>query len=235
MNRYSKIALGLVAMATAFAANAQKAGDDVIGFGVAKITQRITVETMTSTVPSITSQVSGATAETSGATTLTASWLHMYTNNLATEFTLGLPPRIKMDITTPATNTTHADAAAADVYTPALVGKYLFSVFEGKLRPYVGAGVSYVSFKNVAVNTADTTIKTLAVTSAQLDDAWAPVYNLGAIYNFNDRWSLNASVAYIPIMTKLTTVGSAATGYARTSGAIRFDTTDYVVRLGYRF
>jgi outer membrane protein len=58
-----------------------------------------------------------------------------------------------------------------------------------------------------------------------------PVYNAGAIYNIDDKWSINGSVSYLPIKTTATFVGSGAV----TTGDAKLNTTDYVIRLGYRF
>jgi outer membrane protein len=247
MNFYSKTAIGLAALAIAGAASAQKAGDDVFSLGVAVITQDISVGTLTSTGGAassvVTSNLVGANASTSGATTLSASWLHMFTNNIATELTLGAPPRIKMNINTPSGNSlnskTHDGAAEADVLTPALVAKYLFNTPADKFRPYAGLGVSYISFQNVTANGGSSgaalDVTHLAGNGAKLDDSWAPVYNLGMIYNINDRWSINGSISYIPIETKLTMTGNPTSTYGTTSGTIKFNTTDYVVRVGYKF
>jgi outer membrane protein len=57
------------------------------------------------------------------------------------------------------------------------------------------------------------------------------VYNAGVIYNLDERWSVNASVSYLPITTTATFVGSGATS----TGGVKINTTDYVIRMGYRF
>ena len=71
----------------------------------------------------------------------------------------------------------------------------------------------------------------MAGTSASLSASWAPVYNAGVIYNIDDKWSINASISYIPIKTTATFIGSGAV----TSGDLTINPTDYVIRLGYRF
>jgi outer membrane protein len=241
MNRYSKLTIGLAALATATFASAQKSGDDVVSVGVAVITQDISVGKLTSTggaaSAAVTSALASSSASTPGATTISTSWLHMFTNNIATELTLGLPPRLKLDFKIPngaagGLSTSQPGAAEADVLTPALVAKYLFNTPVDKLRPYVGLGASYVVFQNITTSSG---VSKVAGGGAKLDDTWAPVYNLGVIYNFSERWSLNASVSYIPIETKITMVGSPASTYGTTTGTAKFNTTDYVLRVGYRF
>jgi outer membrane protein len=61
--------------------------------------------------------------------------------------------------------------------------------------------------------------------------SWAPVYNAGLIYNINERLSVNASVSYSPLKTTATFVGSGTT----TTGRLKLNPVDYVVRLGYKF
>ena len=62
------------------------------------------------------------------------------------------------------------------------------------------------------------------------------MYNAGVIYNIDDRWSINGSVTYIPITTTATFSGpGVGAGAAVTTGDLKLNTTDYVVRLGYRF
>jgi outer membrane protein len=99
------------------------------------------------------------------------------------------------------------------------------------VRPYLGLGVTHVSFRNVKANTSDPLVARLAGTSASLSSSWAPVYNAGLIYNINERFSVNASVSYIPIKTTATFVGSGTT----TTGRLKLNPLDYVVRIGYKF
>ena len=121
--------------------------------------------------------------------------------------------------------------AKMKIWTPAAVGKYFFGTTNDKWRPYVGFGVSRVSFHNVEINRNDSTVLAMAGTSAAFSSSWVPVYNAGAIYNIDDKWSINGSVSYLPIKTTATFVGSGAV----TTGDAKLNTTDYVIRLGYRF
>ena len=249
MNLYSKTAIGAAVMALASVASAQKAGDNVLSLGVAVITQDINLGTLTSNggVASsvLTNGLKGATASTSGATTVSLGWMHMFTDNIATDVTLGIPPRLKVNLSTPngPANTfqsaSHDDAADADILAPAIVGKYLFNSPSDKFRPYVGLGVAYISFQNISVNggslNAPQDVSHLAGSGAKLDDSWAPVYKIGMIYNIDDHWSINGSVSYVPIETKLTMTGSSSAVYGTTTGTVKLNTTDAAVSIGYRF
>lgn len=211
---------------------AQKAGDTILGLGVAVIAPRESLGPVSSTGPAagpFSAATAGATASIDSVATVSVSVLHMFTDHLATELTLGVPPRVDIDVQL--RSGSHPGAASARELTPALVGKFLFQSPADKWRPYVGLGVTYATFRKVRINRSDPLVVQLAGTSASLSSSWAPVYNVGLIYNINERLSINASVSYIPLKTTATLVGSGTTSTAR----LKLNPVDYVVRLGYKF
>jgi len=231
MTSISKIALACAALVATSGALAQKAGDNIISAGVASINPNASLGTMTSTSPTFQGALTGATANVGSTTTVSLGWLHMYSDNIGAEFTIGVPPKLTVDLNTPATSATHPGAATAKALTPTAIAKYFFNTPSDKVRPYLGLGVTHVSFQSITANTADATVNAMAGTSASLSSSWAPVYNAGVIYNIDDKWSINGSVSYMPIKTTATFVGSGAT----TSGDLKINPTDYVIRLGYKF
>jgi outer membrane protein len=211
---------------------AQKAGDTILGLGVAVIAPRESLGPVTSTGPAapvFNAATAGATASIDSVATVSLSVLYMFTDDIAAELTLGVPPRLDLDVEL--RSGPHPGAASARELTPALVGKYLFRTPADKVRPYLGLGVTHASFKHVRINRSDPLVVRLAGTSASLSSSWAPVYNAGLIYNINERLSINASVSYIPLKTTATFVGSGTTSTAR----LKLNPVDYVVRLGYKF
>jgi outer membrane protein len=231
MTSITKIAVACAALVAASGAFAQKAGDDIISAGIASINPNASLGTMTSTSPTFQGALTGATANIGSTTTVSLGWLHMYSDNIGAEFTIGIPPKLTVDLNTPATSATHPGAATAKALTPTAIAKYFFNTPADKVRPYLGLGVTHVSFQSITANTADATVNAMAGTSASLSSSWAPVYNAGVIYNIDEKWSVNGSVAYMPIKTTATFVGSGAT----TSGDLKINPTDYVIRLGYKF
>jgi outer membrane protein len=160
----------------------------------------------------------------------------MYSDNLGAELTLGVPPKLTLDIATPnGTLKTHPAGASAKALTPAVVAKYFFNTPADKVRPYLGLGASYVSFRSVQANTADPEVNAFAGNGASLSSSWAPVYNAGMVYNIDEKWSINGSVSYIPIKTTVTFNGKGAGAGVTTTGDLKLNTTDYVIRVGYRF
>jgi outer membrane protein len=229
----SKIALACAALVAASGAFAQKAGDDIISTGVAFINTDASVGTLTHSNAGLTPRLVGTSAVISNESTVTFGWLHMYSDNIGAEFTLGIPPTVTQDLTTPNTPAiglpaNHPAAAKLDIWTPTAIGKYFFGSANDQWRPYLGLGVSRVSFHNIKT---DPGVSTLAGVSANLSSSWAPVYNAGVVYNIDAKWSVSGSVSYIPVTTTATFVGSTGT----TTGDIKLKATDYVVKMGYRF
>lgn len=226
----------LLALASITAAHAQKAGDTIVAIGAARVAPSISLGPLTTVGPladTFNGVTSGATASAGYAETLSFSVLQMFTNNVAVEFSLGVPPTINLDVRL--SSTVLPRAAKADVLTPAAVVKYLFNSPADKWRPYVGLGLTYASFDKVTADTTNATVNALGGTSASLSSSWAPVYSLGFIYNFTERLSLNALVAYIPLKSDVTFVGPGLSGPITTTGSLELNPTDYVVRIGYKF
>ena len=235
-----KTVLACAALVAASSSFAQKAGDNIVSLGLASVNPDVKVGKLSSTgaaaAPVLQAKLVDASATADGVTTLSASWLHMYSDNIGAELTIDVPPKLTLDIATPnGTLKTHPGGATAKTLTPAAVAKYFFNTPADKVRPYLGVGVSYVSFRSVEANLADAEVRAFAGSGASLSSSWAPVYNAGVIYNIDDKWSINGSVSYIPIKTTVTFAGSGAGAGVTTTGDLKLNTTDYVVRLGYRF
>lgn len=217
---------------------ALQAGDDIVSVGVAAIHPDASLGTLTSTGPLATAfnaATAGASADVSREATVSVSWLHLFTDRLGVEFTLGVPPKHEVDLRTPspfAAAPNHPRAATLRTWTPAAVGKWFFGDAGQRMRPYLGLGVSHVSFHEVDINRGDTTVVQLAGEDASARSKWTPVYNAGLLWEFDPRWSLSGSVAYLPIRTEVEFVGASGT---RTQGDLKLNTTDWVLRLGYRF
>ena len=242
MNQIIKYAVASLLVAGASSAYAQKAGDFILGAGGALIVPNASVGTLTSTSASPASaaafnaQLSGASASVDNANTFVLSGLYMWTDNIATELTIGVPPKLTVNLDTPnGTAKTHPAAATARVYNPALVAKYLFNSPTDTLRPYLGLGLTYVSFTDVTPNVADSVVKALASTSSSLSSSVAPVFNAGILYNIDSRWSINASISYVPLKTDATLVGPGLGVPVTTTGTLTINPVDYVVRVGYKF
>ncbi|MEY5099785.1 MAG: hypothetical protein RJA36_2504 [Pseudomonadota bacterium] len=228
MRKFLQSPFLVAALLATTTASAQQAGDNVLSIGLASINPNANLGPLTNT-GGLTALLSGATAHVSSETTVSFGWLHMFTDQLGVEATIGLPPRVNQGLNAAGAN--HPDAARFDVWTPTVVGKYFFGTPQDAWRPYLGLGVSHASFHDIRTNPNDPTIRTLSGTSAKLSSSFTPLYNAGLVYRIDDRWSLNGSVSYLPIRTDATFAGAGGT----TTGRAKLDTIDYVIRLGYRF
>jgi outer membrane protein len=242
MNKFLKTTLAMALAAMALGASAQKAGDNILSVGYASINPDAQLGTVTSTSASapsaaaFTASLKDATASVGSQSTVSFGWLHMYTDNVGAELTLGIPPEFTQDLNTPnGAAKTHPAAATLKILTPAAVAKYFFGTAKDQWRPYVGLGLSHVTFSSIATNKSDATVQALAGTSASFSSSWVPVYNAGMVYNIDDKWSVNGSVAYLPVRTTATFVGPGQGVSVTSSGDVKLGTTDFVIRLGYRY
>ena len=229
-----KFAFASIIVGLSSSASAQKAGDFIAGVGGALIVPNASISNISSTSPTYNALLKDASASIGSSSTVVFSGLYMWTDNIATELTLGIPPTMTVDLTTPnGTSVNHNGAATAKALTPSLVAKYLFNSPGETWRPYLGLGVTYASFTNVEVNKSDYMVNVLAGTSASLSSSWAPVFNVGTIFNIDDKWSINASISYVPLKTDATFV--ILTGNQTTTGTLTINPVEYVIRLGYKF
>ena len=248
MKSIAKIAAACAFLVAATGAFAQKAGDNIVSVGLAYVSPDTNIGQLVSTGSGGASNVvaplfNTANAGTSGSiaskTTVSASWLHMYSDNIGVELSLGIPPKLTLDLQR-ANGTTEQGAATVKSLTPAVIAKYFFNTPQDKIRPYLGLGVSHVSFKDVSPSAA-ASIQALAGNGASLESTWAPVYNAGVVYNIDEKWSVIGSVAYLPIRTTATFLGKtgpipqAPANGVTTKSDVGLDTMDYVIRVGYRF
>ena len=221
-------------------ASAQKAGDLIFSVGAAYIKPNASLGPLSSTSPTFTSVLNGATASISGISTMTLGGLYMFTDQIAAEVTIGIPPKMTVDMVAPGAvalgqPTSHPGAASAKEFNPSIVAKYMFNNPGDNFRPYVGLGVTNTTFQSVTANTSDATVALLAGTSASLSSATAPIYNAGVIYNIDAKWSINGSVSYVPIKTDVTFVGAGQGAGVTTKGTLTLNPWDYVIRVGYKF
>lgn len=217
-------------MLVASAAFAQKAGDTIMNIGLASVKPSASLGVMNSDFAPFTAALSGAKASIDRTNTLALSFLHMYSDNMGVDVSVGVPPKLTVDLNVPGVGTMPA-AATAKGLMPALVGKYFYNTREDKFRPFAGLGITYASFSSVKVDTSNPLVNTLAGTSASLSSSWAPVYTAGMVYNIDEKLSITGSVTYIPLQTTIKFVGSGAT----TSGALKLNPTVYMLSAGYKF
>jgi outer membrane protein len=84
---------------------------------------------------------------------------------------------------------------------PTLTLQYHFNP-NGRLRPYAGVGVNYTIF--YSEDASDSLINAVGPTAIDVDDSVGVAFQVGADFQLNERWFLNADVKYIQIDTTAT-------------------------------
>ena len=249
--QFALAAVSLAAASVSSAAFAQKAGDVTIYVGGAYIMPSGSNVTGLSTdgpatnpyqasvLSQYNSQVSKVGASVDNSAAFIVSAFYMFTDHIGAELTLGAPVLMKVTTTDPAGS--YTNAANARAAFPSLVAKWVFNDPGDAWRPYLGVGVNYTYFNDVTANLDYPNVRSLANAGAALSSSWNPVLNGGVIYNFNDNWSLNAGVSWVPLSSTATfssnvpSFGPYAGGTYTTSGKLNINPFDITLKIGYRF
>lgn len=218
------IALAALAVLSSASAFAQKAGDWQVGGGWMNLSPQDSSSPLKFTSP-VQAEVPGSGASISSANTLGLNVTYFVDSHWAVEGVLGVPP--KFDLNGTGTLAGAGKLGEARQWSPALLAKYYFNDGAAKFRPFGGLGVTYVRYSDVKLtgDLQDTVNHSLGLpagattTSADLSDSWAPVFNVGAGYQFDEHWGVALSVSYIPLKTKATLTTSTAAGTVATSEA----------------
>ncbi len=224
-------------------AMAQQAGDWVLGAGWLHFAPQDSSEGLNLTSP-VNMHVPGSDAKVSSSDTLGLSAMYFLDSHWAVEGVLGVPPKFKLEGA--GSLAPVGELGEARQWSPTLLGKYYFNEGNAAFRPYVGLGVTYVWYSDVELtpgmqNAMGGLLRRppgSTVTSAKLDSSFAPVFNIGAAYQFDKHWGVSASVSYIPLKTtaKLTTTSAATGAQLGTSEAsLKLNPIVPYVAVTYRF
>jgi outer membrane protein len=229
-----KILAVSVLAACAMPAFAQSAGSNIVGIGWFHLAPRDSSEGLTTQgryQPDAHSSVSNAD-------TLGLTFTHFLTDNMAVTADLGIPPTF--DLTGTGTLARYGYIGSAKQWSPAVVAKYYFGESSSKFRPFLGAGLSYTRYTDVTLSSTFQNVASggSGTANASLSDSWAPVLNAGASYKFNEKWSLNLSVSYIPLKTDAVITGhpsAAPSMNVISTTSIKLNPVVTLLSLGYKF
>ncbi|QRX81143.1 OmpW family protein [Glaciimonas sp. PAMC28666] len=155
---------------------------------------------------------------------------HFVTDHIAVTSVAGLPPRFDIygsgTVTTPGVlgaavppvvlnKAGNNPVANVMQWSPTLLFQYYFRDPKATFRPYLGAGVSYNFFTHVKLNdnfTQDlkntggylafvSTGSNATTVQAKATSSFRPVLNGGLSIAFDDNWSGNLGVSYLPLQT----------------------------------
>ncbi len=140
----------------------------------------------------------GGTVGVENAVVPELDFTYFVTDNIGAELILATSPH---DLVGEGTLAGLGEVADVMVLPPTLTLQYHFNP-NGKLRPYAGVGVNYTIF--YSEDASDSLVNAVGPTAVDVDDTVGVAFQLGADYDLNDRWFLNADVKYIQIDTTAT-------------------------------
>jgi len=224
--------------------------------------------TTTSALGLGTYQSPGTDVKVSNANTLSVTFTHFFDDNWAGTFVGGVPPKFNLygsgnviapipvlgsltliNLGLPQNN----PVATVREWSPAVQVEYHFGTAQNKLRPFVGAGVSYNFFTNLRlnsnfVNAMQNLGRTLQLgmgqiptgpgrVTAESSSSWTPTATIGASYEVAKNVFATASVSYLPLKTTSTINIYSQQGQllATNKTDIKVDPLVFGLNLGYKF
>jgi len=158
------------------------------------------------------------------------NFVYFYDNNWAIELLAATPFTHKVTIQDPNSVLGVDGAKLAEVsqLPPTISALYYFDT-SSKFKPYVGAGINYTIFFDEEF---ESTPESLGLTDLELDGSFGLSFQVGADYQINDKWHVNASARYISIESEATfDVAGDNIGKAN----VDVDPMVYSIMLGYKF
>jgi outer membrane protein len=234
-------ALPVALMATfAASASAQKAGDNLINVGVFHIHTIDSSKPVKVTSP-MQQTLDGSGSTVGDATTLGIAYTRFLTDNISLTLDGGIPPTFKLDGT--GTLESVGRIGQAKQWSPAVVAKYHFGTASSKFRPSVGLGLTYVWYSDIEVTDKFQQALSLKLTGSNpnakskidLESSLAPVFNIGASYAIDDKWSINGSLSYILLKTKAKIETTLPSGVVKSETELTVNPLVAFVSVGYKF
>ena len=223
MHHFSKIGLAAAALLLGASASAQVAGTFSARAGVTHIAPQV------SSGYRSTPSLPGTTVDVGSASAVTGGRNYMVTDHWALDLPIGLP--FKHDFYGDGAIAGTGKLGETKVIPATLFAQYRFGEANAKFRPYLGLGVTYSRFfkyRSTAALTGVTGGSPANPTTASIDNKWGLTPQVGFVYNFNERWFVDAS--YYKSFLKTTT--HLSTGQ---SIDIKLNPNVFAVGIGYRF
>lgn len=135
-------------------------------------------------------------------TQLGLNFVYFYDNNWAIEVLAATPFTHEVTIQDPNAVLGVDGAKLAEVtqLPPTISALYYFDT-RSKFKPYVGAGLNYTVFFDEEFESAP---ESLGLSDLELEGSFGFALQIGADYQINDKWHVNASARYISIESEAT-------------------------------
>jgi outer membrane protein len=216
------ISIAAALLLAAGCASAQKAGTLSLEVGVTKLAPQVTSGDLSAPA------FPNTKADVSSDTGLTGAANYMVTDNIALNVPLGLG--FKHDITGASRAAGFGKIAEVRVLPVTVLGQYRFGDANSKFRPYLGAGLTYAKFYKETGSAGLTALTNPGGTPTTLSvgSKIAPAFQVGAVFNINDKWFVNAH--YVKTILKVKTTFS--TGQTQ---ELKLNPNAFSAAVGYKF
>jgi outer membrane protein len=234
------VILSIAAISTA---HAQSAGQWVVTPGWSHFSPTGSSQPLTVNALGQSTVQTGSGASVSNGDTFGLTATYFVTDHIAASTVMGIPPTWHLNGS--GTLSAIGELGTARAWSPAIMMSYYFGEPNARFRPYLSAGATYTWFSDVKTSAAVSTGQILyspmvgtaleGPTSVSLSKSLAPVIGAGLTYNINDRWSINASLAYTWISTRAVLTTQSAVGTVTSSSKFNVNPIVTFLGVGYRF
>jgi len=207
--------------ASALPAFAQQAGTWSLSAGVTRINPAVESGTLTGSIPNVRVGVGNDTR-------VTGALNYAATDHLNLHLPLGLG--FRHDVTGDGALAGFGKVADTRALPITLLAQYRFFEADARFRPYLGAGASYVRFYKEQGSALLTALTNPGgpPTGVSFQSKLAPSFQVGAVYNLNEKWFVEGSYT----KTLLKTRGTLSTG--QTIDVV-LDPNCFTFQVGYKF
>lgn len=233
----------LLSLSAITCAHAQSAGQWMLNAGWLHLAPQDSSQPLSVNALGHSTTVAGTGASISDADTFALTATYFVTDHIALETILGVPPKLHLNGTGSLAQL--GELGNARAWSPALIAQYHFGEPSARLRPYVGAGVSYVWFNNIQLSAPVASGQLLyspslgtrleGPTSASLSKSFAPIVNAGLTFNIDKHWSVGVSAAYVWLSTRATLTTHSSLGTVTSTTKLKINPIISFVSVGYRF
>lgn len=215
------VAAGMLAAAGGAAAQSQ--GQWAVSIGAAQITPHVTSSPITA--PALPNSLGDVGKDTEPVAVIN----YGITDNITGEFTIA--SRYKHSLYGAGALAGTGELGTVHALPPTALVQYRFFSPNAAFRPYVGVGVTYAYFYKETGSfrmTALTNPGAGVPTTFGIDNKLTVSAQIGAVWNFNEKWFLNASL----LKTRLRTDVHFSTNQSQ---HIKLDPNSGVLTIGYKF
>lgn len=223
MKNTMRIATTLAALTACGLASAQTAGSWLGRVGVTHLAPDVSSGNLSA--PSF----PNTKVDAKSSTQLSGGITYMVTDNLALDLPLAMP--FKHDLVGDGAIAGVGKLGSTKAIPATLLLQYRFNAANASFRPYVAAGVTYAHFfgeKTTATLNGLTGGTQANPTTAKVDDKFGALAQLGFVYQFNERWFVDAAYSKSFLKTKI----HLSSGQ---SISVKLNPNVFSLGVGYRF